>query len=191
VGDRSIENEIYTIGHSSRQLESFTELLEENGIELLADVRRFPGSRRYPHFNAGALNESLSELGIAYRHFEALGGRRGKPADDSPSRGWRVEAFAAYADFMGTDEFRTALHELEQEARQRRTAIMCAEAVPWRCHRRLIADALTVRGWRVYDIMDPGKTEPHELTHFARVHDGRLTYPADADLFDEQDPGAS
>jgi uncharacterized protein (DUF488 family) len=170
---------VWTIGHSTRDLASFLALLQEPKIELLADVRRFPGSRRYPHFNGEALTATLGELGIAYRHFGALGGRRSTRTPGSPNAGWRVEAFNAYADYMGTDEFESALDALIAAASAQRTVIMCSEAVPWRCHRRLIADALTVRGWSVLDILAPHKIEPHRLTDFARVEGTRITYPGE------------
>ena len=171
---------IWTIGHSSRELGEFVDLLREREIELLADVRRFPGSRRHPHFNEDALRAALADYAIYYRHFPALGGRRGKPTADSPNTGWRVDSFAAYADYMATAAFREALEQLEDEAAERRSAVMCAEAVPWRCHRRLIADALIVRGWEVIDIMGPGKAAPGRLTEFARLEDGTLIYPEKA-----------
>lgn len=173
----SPERAIWTIGHSTRSSEEFLELLRENDIELLADVRRFPGSRLHPHFNKEALSRALGEHGIGYEHFLDLGGRRGKPAENSPNTGWRVESFAAYADYMATDEFAGALARLEHRAATKRTAIMCSEAVPWRCHRRLIADTLIVKGWNVFDIISPGGASPGRLTEFARFEDGTLTYP--------------
>jgi uncharacterized protein (DUF488 family) len=184
-----VAEEIWTIGHSTRDLEAFAGLLAGPGIGLVADVRRFPGSRRYPHFNREALEAELGRLGIAYRHFGDLGGRRGKRRPDSPNTGWRVEAFNAFADYMDTPEFEAALTDLIECAGRSRTAIMCSEAVPWRCHRRLIADAMVVRGWTVLDIIGPGKVEPHALTEFARVRDGRLSYPAEP-LFEADPPTA-
>lgn len=168
---------IWTIGHSNRDCGEFLDLLREQGIELLADVRRFPASRRFPHFNRENLERSLEEVGIAYRHFGELGGRRGERAKNSPNTAWRVEAFNTYADHMDTPEFQQALDELTALAEEQRAAIMCAEAVPWRCHRRLIADALIVRGWTVEDILGRGQVRPHALTGFARVEEGRITYP--------------
>jgi uncharacterized protein (DUF488 family) len=170
---------LWTIGHSTRPLPEFLELLAGPSIGLVADVRRFPGSRRYPHFDRDALAEALGRSGIAYRHFEALGGRRGKRAPGSPNTGWRVEAFNAFADHMATPEFAAALDDLAVSAAQTPTAVMCSEAVPWRCHRRLIADALTARGWTVLDILSPTKVGPHALTSFARVEGGQVTYPAE------------
>jgi uncharacterized protein (DUF488 family) len=171
--------EIWTIGHSTRDLGSFLALLEQERIELVADVRRFPASRRHPHFGQAALSSALAERGIAYHHWPELGGRRNKRAEGSPNSAWRVEAFNAYADYMGSEEFAVALAGLQEEAHEQRSAIMCAEAVPWRCHRRLIADALVVRGWRVLDILAPGKVDEHHLTDFAHVDGDRITYPAE------------
>ncbi|MDT0631570.1 DUF488 domain-containing protein [Rubrivirga sp. S365] len=171
------DQRIWTVGHSNRDLEDFLDLLEGAGIERIADVRRFPGSRRQPHFGGDALREALDGRGIAYVHVPALGGRRGKPTEGSPNTGWRVASFGAYADYMAEDAFEKGLAELEAAALERRTAMMCSEAVPWRCHRRLVADALLVRGWEVLDVMAPGRVSPHALTSFARVCDGALTYP--------------
>jgi uncharacterized protein (DUF488 family) len=157
--------------------DAFIALLTSHSIELVADVRRFPGSRRWPHFGAEALAQRLGEEGIAYRHFPELGGRQSKRHPDSPNTAWRVEAFNAFADYMASNEFSQALGALEQTAVGARTVIMCAEALPWRCHRRLIADALVVRGWTVMDIMSRGKATPHQLPDFARVVEGGVTYP--------------
>lgn len=173
------DKRIWTVGHSNRDPSDFLGLLDGAGVEQIADVRRFPGSRRQPHFGADALREALAERGIAYVHLPALGGRRGAPADDSPNTGWRVASFGAYADHMATEAFRGGLEQLERAALERRTAMMCSEAVPWRCHRRLVADALVVRGWEVLDVVAPGRVAPHALTDFARVCDGALTYPPD------------
>ena len=166
---------IYTIGHSTRPLEQFLPLLERSGIECLVDVRAFPGSRRHPQFNREALARSLSDAGIEYRHCPSLGGRRRLPADAPPSA-WRNESFQAYAAYMRTPEFHQALDELIALGTTRRTTIMCSEAVPWRCHRSLISDALVARGVAVEHILD-SKTSPHELTSFAMVADGEVTYP--------------
>lgn len=171
--------QIWTVGHSNRAPDAFLDLLEGTGIEQIADARRFPGSRRQPHFGADALRASLAGRGIGYVHLPALGGRRGTPAEDSPNTGWRVASFAAYADYMATEAFREGLERLEEIAAERRTAMMCSEAVPWRCHRRLIADALLVRGWEGLDVIGPGRVQPHALTDFACVLDGALTYPAE------------
>jgi len=171
---------LYTIGHSTRTIEQFVALLREHGIELLVDVRRFPGSRRHPHFGSAALAASLAEAGIAYAHAEALGGRRDSEASSSsPNTAWRHAAFRAYADYMATPPFRAALDRLIAEAAERITVIMCAEAVPWRCHRRLITDALLARGVPVADIVGPGAATPARLSEHALVRaDGAVIYPA-------------
>ena len=168
---------IWTIGHSNRTLEEFLAVLAPARIESIADVRRFPGSRKWPHFGGEALRESLGAQGIAYLHLPELGGRRGRAASGSPNTAWRVESFNAYADHMQSEEFREGLARLMTSAEARRTAIMCSEAVPWRCHRRLIADALLVRGWEVVDLMSPTQQKPHPLTEFARVEGERVTSP--------------
>ncbi|HVY62244.1 MAG TPA: DUF488 domain-containing protein, partial [Planctomycetota bacterium] len=142
----------------------------------VADVRLIPRSRRYPHFADEALARALPERGIRYLPFKDLGGRR-RPAKDSPNAGWRNESFRGYADFMLTLGFAAALGRLEAAAAAQPTATMCAEAVPWRCHRSLIGDALLVRGWTVLDIVGPGRATPHALTRFARVEGTRITYP--------------
>jgi uncharacterized protein (DUF488 family) len=168
---------IWTVGHSNHEIDAFLRLLEGSSIRQVADVRRFPGSRRHPQFGRQALAEVLGGAGIAYHHWEALGGRRSARLPASPNTGWRAEAFNAFADHMQTADFQAALAELEQFAGGRATAILCSEALPWRCHRRLIADALIVLGWSVWDILPAGRVEPHRLTDFAQVVDGRLTYP--------------
>ena len=155
------DNELFTIGHSTHPAERFVDLLRRHNVEVLADVRRFPGSRRNPQFNVGPLRESLAKVGISYEPFgDELGGRRRptRPAGQSP---WRVEAFRGYAEYMETPEFASGLERLERLARERRTAIMCAEWDWRRCHRRLIADGLTARGWRVIHIGSDGRTEGH------------------------------
>ncbi|MGH7648013.1 MAG: DUF488 family protein [Gemmatimonadaceae bacterium] len=166
---------VYTIGHSTRELDDFIALLEREHIQHLADVRSFPGSRRYPHFGREALAASLETRGIAYSHHPALGGRRHARAD-SPNGAWRNESFRGYADYMLTPEFATALDNLLDLAAHERTVIMCAEAVPWRCHRSLISDALVARGVDVRHILD-ARTDPHRMTSFAIVKDGVLYYP--------------
>jgi uncharacterized protein (DUF488 family) len=175
---------LWTIGHSNRPLADFLALLAENQIESIADVRLLPGSRRYPQFDQDSLAASLAEANIEYKHFRALGGRRTKRADTSPNSAWRVAAFAAYADYMFTPEFRAAFADLKALAETERTAIMCAEVLPWRCHRRLIADQFLATGWQVLDIMSPRTTKPHELPPFARIVDNQVTYPGDPALFD-------
>jgi uncharacterized protein (DUF488 family) len=153
------------------------ELLRHHHVELLVDVRTVPASRRMPHFAKAALERSLPAAGIAYRHMPELGGLR-KPKGDSINLGWRNVSFRGYADYMQTDEFRNAIDALSRLAGSRRLAIMCAEAVPWRCHRSLIADALTVRGVEVRHITGMGEPALHHLTPFARVEGDRITYPA-------------
>lgn len=169
---------IHTIGHSTRALEPFIALLRREGVRHVADVRTFPGSRRYPHFGRDALAAALAEAGIAYSHHPALGGRR-RPRPDSRNGAWRNEGFRGYADHMATDEFRGALDALVALAAREPVAVMCAEAVPWRCHRSLLADALVARGVEVRHIMD-ARSEPHRLTRFAVVRDGCVEYPPEA-----------
>lgn len=180
------EKTIWTVGHSNHALEHFLRMLSEASITQLADVRRFPGSRRQPQFQQADLETALAQAGIGYRHFPELGGRRSSRMPNSPNTAWRVQSFNAYADHMQTAAFLTALGELEDWALVATTAMMCSEAVPWRCHRRLIADALLVRHWKVWDIFAPGRVKPHELTEFAEVHGETLVYPA-AELRDELD----
>jgi uncharacterized protein (DUF488 family) len=171
---------IFTIGHSTRSIEEFIGLLEAHEIQVLVDVRRFPASRRYPHFNGPELARSLSDHDIQYCHMPALGGRRpSKP--DSVNVGWRNASFRGYADYMQTRDFSEALEALMHLAKRHRTAIMCAEAVPWRCHRNLIADALIVKGWQVSHIMSASKIDHHRLRSFAQVSERGLVYPAETD----------
>ena len=175
--EQAFDHTLWTIGHSNRTIEVFLELLESQSIRLLADVRRFPGSRKHPQFNGEALQASLSAAGIGYRHFVDLGGRRNQRLPDSPNTAWRVQSFNAYADHLQSHEFQAALGELMELATEQRTAIMCSEALPWQCHRRIIADAFVARGWTVLDIMGTGKPKPHALTEFAKISDGTVTYP--------------
>jgi len=170
---------IWTIGHSTRTLEEFIALLQRERIEGLWDVRAFPMSRRYPHFNRESLRVALPEVGISYEHAPPLGGRRSVPKDAPPTQ-WRNAGFKGYAAYMTTPQFRDALDGLRAAASERRTTIMCAEAVPWRCHRNLIGDALVARGDEVLDILDAATT-PHKLTSFAVVTDGAVTYPTQND----------
>ncbi|HEX7190163.1 MAG TPA: DUF488 domain-containing protein [Thermoanaerobaculia bacterium] len=165
---------IFTIGHSTRELDELVALLRENGIERLADIRRYPGSRRYPHFSRDALSQTLPAEEIEYIHVPALGGRR-KPLPDSPNAAWRNEQFRAYADHMATDEFRIAVDALL--ASPKRTCVMCAEAVPWRCHRNLLADDLTRRGVEVFHILGPRSIQRHVLNSHARLERDRVVYP--------------
>jgi uncharacterized protein (DUF488 family) len=174
---------IFTIGHSTRSVEALIALLEAEGIVRLVDIRTIPRSRFNPQFNGDALAESLEVAGLGYAHRKSLGGLR-HPLKDSPNGGWRNKSFRGYADYMQTSEFAAALAALVDEARAIPLAVMCAEAVPWRCHRSLVADALSVRGMPVVHIMGEGKTQPHKLTPFALVEDGHLTYPPAQKSFD-------
>jgi uncharacterized protein (DUF488 family) len=151
-------------------------------VAALADVRRFPGSKRLPHFNAEALRASLPADSIRYVHLPELGGRRSR-VPDSPNGGWENAAFQGYADHMASEEFARGLARLEELAAAEPTAVMCAEAPWWRCHRRLVADALLVRGWSVRHILTEGRAPEHELTEFAQVEDGRIVYPSGGTLF--------
>ena len=181
---------IYTIGHSTRSFEELVSILRSFDIQAVADVRLIPKSRRFPHFNDEFLTTELPKRGIAYLSFRSLGGRR-RARKDSPNLGWRNESFRGYADFMQTPAFEQALEELMSAAKERATTTMCAEAVPWRCHRSLISDALLVRGWRVMDVMGEGKAVPHKLTEFARVEGATIVYPAPVpELFAEFDDDA-
>lgn len=168
-------NTIWTIGHSSRTLEDFVELLKTFRIELLVDVRRYPGSRKFPYFNKDALAESLPQEGIAYKHIESLGGRR-KVLPNSKNDAWRLDSFRGYADYMETEEFKSALEELEELAKKKRTAFMCSEAVWWSCHRSLVSDALKVKGWEVFHIMGSTNAPEHPYTKPAHVENGKLDY---------------
>lgn len=165
--------EILTVGHSTHSWEEFVALLDGAGAELVADVRTHPGSRRLPHFNREAMTAAL---GDRYVHVPELGGRR-RTRPDSPNGGWENASFRGYADHMATEEFAHGLERLQQLARERRAAIMCAEALWWRCHRRLVSDALLVRGWRVRHLTAAGSLSDHELTAFAHAEGTRLTYP--------------
>jgi len=170
---------IFTIGHSTRPLDEFIELLNAHGIEQLVDVRTVPRSRHNPQFNRDTLPAALRKAWIFYTHLGELGGLR-HPHKDSPNTGWRNAGFRGYADYMQTPEFKKALGKLLELAVARQVAIMCAEAVPWRCHRSLIADALTVRGVPVAHIASRTHCHPHKLTSFAKVVGRQLIYPANA-----------
>jgi len=167
---------IWTIGHSTRKIDDFIALLKENGIKLLADVRMYPGSKRYPQFGREVLANSLREAGICYQHFPELGGRR-KAKPDSKNTAWRNEMFRGYADYMETKDFEKGIAQLVDLAEKSGpTAIMCAEAVWWRCHRSLISDYLKARGVEVLHILDHNKVEPHPFTSAARIVNGQLSY---------------
>lgn len=173
---------IWTIGHSTRTLEEFLGLLVEYRIESIADVRRFPGSRRYPYFASEALAETLPAQGIAYQWLSELGGRR-KVQPGSPNTAWRNASFQGYADHLASAEFAAGLEKLLQLAADKRTALMCAEAVWWRCHRSLIADVLKLRGIEVIHIIDASHSTVHPYTSPARIVDGQLIYaPAQTGL---------
>jgi len=166
---------IWTIGHSTLAIEEFIERLRTFEIELLGDVRSFPGSRRYPQFNKESLHSSLTESGIHYQHLRELGGRR-RVRPDSLNIAWRNESFRAYADYMETKEFREGIEQLLAMAADQRVAIMCSEALWWRCHRSLISDYLKVKGVKVMHIMGIKKSESHPFTSAARVVNGELSY---------------
>ena len=166
---------IWTIGHSTRTIEEFLDLLIVNDIEVVADVRSYPGSRRYPHFNSKVLSESLIETGIEYLPLKELGGRR-RPRPDSPHTVWRNEAFRGYADYMDTAGFKQGIDTLLRTARSKRIAVMCAEAVWWRCHRSLIADYLKAWGVNVEHIIDVRTNVIHPFTAAARIKCGKLAY---------------
>jgi uncharacterized protein (DUF488 family) len=170
---------VLTIGHSNRPLEEFLGTLKAHGVKLLVDVRTVPRSRHNPQFNRDTLPSSLEEAGIRYEHMPGLGGLR-HPRKDSVNTGWKNLSFRGYADYMQTEEFADNLRALEKLAQTAQTAIMCAESVPWRCHRSLIADALMVRGVSVDHILSATKATPHKMTAFARPEGERVTYPAES-----------
>lgn len=167
-------NRIYTIGHSTRSLDELVRLLEEHRVTRLADIRRYPGSRRYPHFSGESLAATLPPLGIEYAHFPDLGGRR-SPSKSSPNGGWRNGQFRAYADHMATEEFRQSVDLLLGS--EKVTAYMCAEAVPWRCHRKLLSDELVRCRLEVVHIPGPGSAQSHTMNPMARIDADILTYP--------------
>jgi uncharacterized protein (DUF488 family) len=166
---------IWTIGHSTRSAEEFKEILLGHRIGALVDVRSFPGSRRYPHFNKPELSSDLEAVGVLYVHNKKLGGRR-RPVPDSKNTAWRNASFRAYADHIESEEFKEGIEELLNVASTNRTAIMCAEALWWRCHRSIIADFLKACGVEVIHIIDAAKVETHPYTSAARIVDGRLSY---------------
>ena len=170
------EGSVFTVGHSTMPIERFIALLQTYGVKRLVDIRSAPRSRHNPQFNDTSLAESLTARQIEYVHIQALGGLR-RAHKDSPNTGWRNESFRGYADHMQGEEFRDALETLIRMSRQERAAIMCAEAVPWRCHRSLVADALAVRGIPAVEILSESSYRMHKLTPFARVEGTRITYP--------------
>lgn len=168
---------VHTIGHSTHPLDEFLALLATHGVSAVVDVRRHPGSRRHPHFARDALAASLADAGLGYTWMPELGGRR-RARPDSPHHAWREDSFRAYADHMDGAEFQEALALLMAIAAERPTTVMCAEAVPWRCHRQLIADALLARGVEVRHIVGPGTAKPHTLSKHARLEGTRVVYDA-------------
>ncbi len=168
---------IFTIGHSTRPIDDFIALLKAHEIQLLVDVRTIPRSRHNPQFNRETLADSLHAAGIKYQHMPELGGLR-HARKDSTNLAWRNLSFRGYADYMETPEFDKALADLIEKSQSKRTAIMCAEAVPWRCHRSLIADALLARGIEALEISSPTRTQPHKMTPFAKLEGTKVHYPA-------------
>ena len=177
---------VSTVGHSNRSLEEFVRILKGYGIERVIDVRRFPVSRKWPHFNAVELARGLAESRIAYAGLPEAGGRR-RPRPDSPHGAWRVDAFRGYADFMDTQEFERVLETAQALAREKASALMCAEALVWRCHRSLLGDAFVARGWEVSDILSEKEARPHRLPEFARLEGERIVYDGSSDR-DFQEP---
>jgi uncharacterized protein (DUF488 family) len=171
---------LWTIGHSTRSIEDFVSALKGYEIEALVDVRTVPRSRWNPQFNKEEMERALPKAGIDYLHAKGLGGLR-KTQKDSPNTGWRNASFRGFADYMQTPEFDEALAKLIELAESKRTVLMCAEIVPWRCHRSLIADALMVRGFDIVEIFEGEKSQPHTMTPFAVVNEGRVTYPPKRD----------
>jgi uncharacterized protein (DUF488 family) len=168
-------NQVWTVGHSNHPLEKLIAILKAHGIERVIDVRRFPASRKWPHFDAESLAASLPGADIAYARMPELGGRR-KARPDSPHTAWRTDAFRGYADFMDTPEFAESLNRAMALTRERRSALMCAEALPWRCHRSILSDAFLARGWEVREIIDEKDARPRTLPGFARLEGKRVIY---------------
>ena len=169
---------IYTIGHSTRPLQEFIQLLKSFNIKLVADIRSYPGSKRFPQYNKESLLQTLPEFGIEYKHFPGLGGRR-KALKDSKNVGWKNDAFRGYADYMESGVFKIEVIRLEEIASQQATAYMCSEAVWWRCHRALLSDYLKSKGWIVLHIMAEHKAEEHPYTSPAKIVNGKLNYPGE------------
>jgi uncharacterized protein (DUF488 family) len=167
---------LYTTGHSTHPIETFLGLLAQHEIATLVDVRSFPGSRRWPQFNQDQLKASVEGAGVSYEWFKILGGRRHSSLRDSPHSAWQHAAFRSYADYADTTEFAAGIEQLSELAAARPSVIMCSEGLWWRCHRRLIADHMTVRGWHVLHIMPDGKLAEHSLPDFARVDQTRIIY---------------
>ncbi len=169
---------VWTIGHSTRTLEEFVDMLNSFNIKSVLDIRSYPGSRKFPQFNKESLQKTLPENGFEYTHLKKLGGRR-KVNPDSKNTTWRHLAFRGYADYMETSDFNEGIKELEELASKKRTAYMCSEAVWWRCHRSMVSDYLKVHGWKVMHIMAIGKEQEHPYTAPARIENGELTYEAE------------
>lgn len=170
---------MYTIGHSTHEIGEFIDLLQTYEIGQLVDIRTVPGSRHNPQYGQGQLEKSLNQVGIKYIYMKDLGGLRSKSKSESVNKGWRNASFRNYADYMQTDDFNNGVENLLISAAKTPTVIMCAEAVPWRCHRSLVGDAATVRGVEVRDIMSQTKSLEHHLTSFAKVEGTQITYPYD------------
>ena len=186
--DRADGPLVLTVGHSTREIADFLAILRAHDVARVVDVRAYPRSRRNPQFDGGALAKALGEVGIAYTHLPGLGGRR-RLAPDSPASPWRSASFRAFADYMRTPEFAASLDVLAASARRERVVIACAEAVPWRCHRSLIADALLARGFAVEHILGAGPTRPHFLPPFARIRGSTVDYVAPAEAGSRQPTG--
>lgn len=176
IHGNSEKKTVYTIGHSTLEIDQFISLLKQNKIQLLVDIRAYPGSRKYPQFNKDALEKSLVKNGIDYLHMQSLGGRRKKP-ESAKQTGWKNESFSNYAGYMQTDEFHTAMGELKALAAEKRLAFMCSEAVWWRCHRSLVSDQLKAEGWKVLHIMNGNHLREHPYTAVAEIVNGKLEYP--------------
>jgi uncharacterized protein (DUF488 family) len=172
---------LYTIGHSTHPIETLLGVLAQHDIGILVDVRSFPSSRRWPQFNHDELKASVERAGVSYKWCKVLGGRRHSSLRDSPHTAWQHAAFRSYAEYADTAEFRWGIEHLSESVAARRAAIMCSEGLWWRCHRRIIADHLTVRGWDVRHIMPNGKLSAHSLPDFARVDGTRLVYDGGAE----------
>lgn len=179
------ENTIWTIGHSTHTFEDYLNILQSFEIEQVVDIRNFPGSRRFPHFNKDVLEIALPKEKLSYVHLKSLGGRR-KAHINSKNTGWRLPAFRGYADYMETEDFKQAITELESYAREHRVVYMCAEAVWWSCHRALVSDYLKHSGWQVLHIMAAGKSMEHPYTSPARIEKGKLVYTNPNELFPTQ-----
>jgi len=175
---KELKKIVWTIGHSTRTFEEFIEMLRSFQIEMVADIRSYPGSRKFPQFNKESLQMTLAQNKIEYIHLKKLGGRR-KVNPDSKNTSWRHLAFRAYADYMQTNDFKEGIKELEEIALKKRTAYMCSEAVWWRCHRSMVSDYLKAHHWKVVHIMAIGKEQEHPYTAPARIEKGELTYEAE------------